>query len=68
VSYSGLGRKVAVVAGGGSGIGAATALRLAVEGCTVVVGDVAVEGAARVSVRQVDRALPEQSEVTPTPH
>jgi NAD(P)-dependent dehydrogenase (short-subunit alcohol dehydrogenase family) len=38
-----------VVAGGGSGIGAATALRLAVEGCTVVVGDVAVEGAARVS-------------------
>jgi hypothetical protein len=33
-----------------------------------VVGDVAVEGAARVSVRQVDRALPEQSEVTPTPH
>ncbi len=36
----GLERKVVVVAGGGSGIGAATARRLAEEGVSVVVGDV----------------------------
>jgi NAD(P)-dependent dehydrogenase (short-subunit alcohol dehydrogenase family) len=35
----GLSGKVAVVAGGGSGIGAATAIRLADEGAAVVVGD-----------------------------
>jgi NAD(P)-dependent dehydrogenase (short-subunit alcohol dehydrogenase family) len=36
--------KVAVVAGGASGIGAATAKRLAAEGCQVVVGDPADDG------------------------
>ena len=35
----GLGGKVLIVAGGGSGIGAATSLRLAQEGASVVVGD-----------------------------
>jgi NAD(P)-dependent dehydrogenase (short-subunit alcohol dehydrogenase family) len=49
MSYSGLRGKVAVVAGGGSGIGAATARRLAVEGCAVVVGDVDAEAAVRVA-------------------
>jgi NAD(P)-dependent dehydrogenase (short-subunit alcohol dehydrogenase family) len=49
MSYSGLRGKVAVVAGGGSGIGAATAGRLAVEGCAVVVGDVDAEAAVRVA-------------------
>lgn len=39
--------KVAVVAGGATGIGAATGKRLADEGCAVVVGDVAVDGAGR---------------------
>ncbi len=43
----GLAGKVAVVAGGATGIGAATAKRLAEEGCTVVVGDVAADGARR---------------------
>jgi len=41
----GLDGKVAVVAGGATGIGAATARRLAEEGASVVVGDVAVEPA-----------------------
>jgi NAD(P)-dependent dehydrogenase (short-subunit alcohol dehydrogenase family) len=41
----GLAGKVAVVAGGATGIGATTAKRLGAEGCSVVVGDVSVEGA-----------------------
>ena len=45
----GLTGKVAVVAGGATGIGAATAKRLAEEGCTVVVGDVAADGARRTA-------------------
>ena len=36
----GLAGKVAIVAGGGRGIGAATAMRLADEGATVVIGDI----------------------------
>lgn len=36
----GLGGKIGVVAGGGRGIGAATAKRLAAEGAMVVVGDI----------------------------
>ncbi len=41
----GLAGKVAVVAGGASGLGAATAGRLAAEGARVVIGDVVAEGA-----------------------
>lgn len=43
--------KVIIVAGGGSGIGAATAMRLAQEGATVVVGDLASDNAATVADR-----------------
>ena len=49
----GLGNKVAIVAGGGRGIGAATARRLAQEGAAVVIGDImedwAKETAASIS-------------------
>jgi NAD(P)-dependent dehydrogenase (short-subunit alcohol dehydrogenase family) len=45
----GLSNKVAVVAGGGSGIGAATAVRLADEGVAVVVGDLVGENANAVA-------------------
>ena len=45
MGLTGLSGKVAVVAGGATGIGAATATRLAAEGCLVVVGDVAVDTA-----------------------
>ena len=41
----GLTDKVAVIAGGATGIGAATATRLAAEGALVVVGDVSADGA-----------------------
>ena len=45
----GLAGKVAVVAGGGSGIGAATARRLAEEGASVVVGDIVGDNASAVA-------------------
>jgi len=45
----GLTDKVVVVAGGGSGIGAATAARLGEEGAQVVVGDLAADNAAAVA-------------------
>jgi NAD(P)-dependent dehydrogenase (short-subunit alcohol dehydrogenase family) len=45
----GLTDKVVVVAGGGSGIGEATAIRLADEGARVVVGDLAADNAERVA-------------------
>jgi NAD(P)-dependent dehydrogenase (short-subunit alcohol dehydrogenase family) len=45
----GLDGKVAVVAGGGSGIGAATAARLAQEGASVVVGDIVAPNAEAVA-------------------
>ncbi len=45
----GLAGKVVVVAGGATGIGAATSKRLAGEGCKVVVGDLAVDGARRTA-------------------
>jgi NAD(P)-dependent dehydrogenase (short-subunit alcohol dehydrogenase family) len=49
MGLTGLTGKVAVVAGGATGIGAATAARLAAEGCLVVVGDVAVDAAQRTT-------------------
>ena len=45
----GLENKVAVVAGGGSGIGASTAVRLAEEGVAVMVGDLAGDNAAAIA-------------------
>jgi NAD(P)-dependent dehydrogenase (short-subunit alcohol dehydrogenase family) len=45
----GLTNKVVVIAGGGSGIGAATALRLAEEGAQVVVGDLAADNAEAIA-------------------
>jgi len=47
----GLDAKVAVIAGGGAGIGAASAERLAREGCRVVVGDYVAENATAVAKR-----------------
>jgi NAD(P)-dependent dehydrogenase (short-subunit alcohol dehydrogenase family) len=44
----GLKGKVAVIAGGGTGIGAATALRLAEEGVSVAVGDINLKAAEEV--------------------
>ncbi|MGB9221961.1 SDR family NAD(P)-dependent oxidoreductase [Mycobacterium sp.] len=49
MGLTGLIGKVVVVAGGATGIGAATAARLADEGCLVVVGDVAVDAARRTA-------------------
>lgn len=49
----GLTDRVAVVAGGATGIGAATAIRLAGEGCKVVVGDVAADAAQQTVARIV---------------
>jgi NAD(P)-dependent dehydrogenase (short-subunit alcohol dehydrogenase family) len=49
MGLTGLIGKVAVVAGGATGIGAATAARLAEEGCLVVVGDLAVDAAHRTA-------------------
>jgi len=45
----GLTDKVVVIAGGGSGIGAATAVRLGEEGARVVVGDLAADNAEAVA-------------------
>jgi NAD(P)-dependent dehydrogenase (short-subunit alcohol dehydrogenase family) len=50
----GLTDKVAVVAGGGSGIGAATARRLAAEGAAVVVGDLVGDNAEAVAAEVRD--------------
>jgi NAD(P)-dependent dehydrogenase (short-subunit alcohol dehydrogenase family) len=49
MGLTGLTGKVAVVAGGATGIGAATAARLAREGCLVVVGDLAIDTARRAA-------------------
>src|SRR5690349_21267692 len=51
----GLATKTFLVAGAGSGIGAATAVRLAEEGAAVVVGDVHAENARKVAAGIVDR-------------
>src|SRR5262245_63887675 len=55
MSLAGLEGKVAIVAGGASGIGAATARRLAAEGCSVVVGDVNQHGAT-TTAREITAA------------
>lgn len=47
----GLADKVAIVAGGATGLGAATAARLGEEGCRVVIGDVAVDTAQQTAAR-----------------
>ncbi|KKC06188.1 SDR family NAD(P)-dependent oxidoreductase [Mycobacterium nebraskense] len=47
----GLAEKVAVVVGGATGIGAATAARLGEEGCRVVVGDIAADAAQQTAAR-----------------
>ncbi|HWS93303.1 MAG TPA: SDR family oxidoreductase [Mycobacterium sp.] len=49
----GLTGKVAVVVGGATGIGAATAARLGAEGCRVVIGDVAADAAEHTAGRIV---------------
>jgi NAD(P)-dependent dehydrogenase (short-subunit alcohol dehydrogenase family) len=49
----GLADRVAVVVGGATGIGAATAARLGEEGCRVVIGDVAVDAAQHTAERIV---------------
>lgn len=46
----GLKNKVAIIAGGGRGIGAATARRLAAEGACVVIGDIAEDWAQSTAV------------------
>jgi NAD(P)-dependent dehydrogenase (short-subunit alcohol dehydrogenase family) len=50
----GLSERVAVVAGGATGIGAATASRLGAEGCRVVIGDVAADAAEQTAARIAD--------------
>ncbi len=45
----GLHNKVAIIAGGGSGIGAATALRLAEAGASVVIGDLKADAAKAIA-------------------
>ncbi|OBJ85876.1 SDR family NAD(P)-dependent oxidoreductase [Mycobacterium sp. 1245852.3] len=51
MALRGLADKVAVVVGGATGLGAATAARLGEEGCLVVIGDVAVDAAQRTAAR-----------------
>jgi len=49
----GLSDRVAVVVGGATGIGAATAARLGEEGCRVVIGDIAADAAQQTAARIV---------------
>jgi NAD(P)-dependent dehydrogenase (short-subunit alcohol dehydrogenase family) len=49
----GLAERVAVVVGGATGIGAATAARLGGEGCQVVIGDIAADDARQTAERIV---------------
>jgi NAD(P)-dependent dehydrogenase (short-subunit alcohol dehydrogenase family) len=51
MGLQGLTDKVAVVVGGATGIGAATAARLGGEGCRVVIGDIAADAARQTAER-----------------
>ena len=51
MGLQGLTDKVAIVVGGATGIGAATAARLGAEGCRVVVGDIAEDAAQSTAER-----------------
>ena len=53
MGLQGLTDKVAVVVGGATGIGAATAARLGGEGCRVVIGDIAEDAARQTAERIV---------------
>ena len=55
---------MALVTGGGSGIGEAICLRLAAEGATVVVADINESSASRVAAAIGDRALAMHQDVT----
>ena len=52
---SGFGGKVAIVTGGGSGLGEAIAKLLAKKGAKVVVSDINMKGAERVA-KEIERA------------
>lgn len=54
MTVRGLTDQVVIVAGGASGLGAATAIRLGAEGARVVVGDVALDGAQATVERIVE--------------
>ncbi len=55
--------KVAIVTGAGAGIGAATALRLASEGCRIVAADFDFEAATRTVADLGDKALAVRTDV-----
>jgi NAD(P)-dependent dehydrogenase (short-subunit alcohol dehydrogenase family) len=63
--------KVAVITGGGSGIGEACAVRLALEGAAVAVVDISAAGAERVAAHIVaagGRAIPVAADVSDEDH
>ncbi|HEY9266312.1 MAG TPA: SDR family oxidoreductase [Mycobacterium sp.] len=55
MSLAGLDGRIAIVAGGATGIGAATAQRLGAQGCSVVIGDINFEGAT-ATAREITAA------------